>query len=268
MLCRVCNTRIPQRRSSCPNCGSNSIFRSPATEPAAGGKLPPQGVDGGAIDQDTAAAVELENTLTSASSDDTEEVDVELEDAVDDGARGPDTNIIEALASDDTVGIEELEAHDEMDPDEKDEPPAVAVGGEMGAAGCESIDTAGLRSLLADQPELLEPGLRVYTNEKGTPLGAGYTSAVGEIDLLARDADGGFVVVMVADRFDAERLVSNVLQRIGWVRKHLSQDENPVRAIVLLDDASDDIAYAAAAISGTVAFKTWRVSVTFDDIEF
>ena len=136
----------------------------------------------------------------------------------------------------------------------------------MSALG--SLDAAGLKSLLAEQPELLEPGLGIYKSEKGTQLGVNYTSAVGEIDLLAKDAGGHFVVVMCAERQEAEQMVSSVLQRIGWVRKHLAGAGQQVRGIVLLDRVRDDIAYAANAVAGTVAFKIYRVAVRFEDLDF
>jgi Holliday junction resolvase-like predicted endonuclease len=154
-------------------------------------------------------------------------------------------------------------------PVEKEDPPSPAIASRARRSAPLGIpDATGLRGMLADQPELLEPGLSVFANEKGTPLGAGYTSSVGEIDLLARDADGGFVVVVVAESHEGEELISGALQRIGWVRKHLSKGEKSVRAIVLLDRARDDIAYAAAAVADTVKFKTYRVALRFDDLEF
>ena len=153
-----------------------------------------------------------------------------------------------------------------MDAEEKEDPPEVAEampGRRVGPFG--SPDPVGLRALLADQPELLEPGLAVYASEKGTPLGAGYTSAVGEIDLLGRGADGGLVVVMVAESHEGPELIGGVLQRIGWVRKHLAGKGQEVRGIVLMEQAPDSIVYAAAAVADTVVFKTYQVALTFSD---
>jgi hypothetical protein len=153
--------------------------------------------------------------------------------------------------------------------EEKDDPPLAGPTNRAWRAGpLGAPDPAGLRAMLADQPELLEPGLSVYKSEKGTPLGARYTSAVGEIDLLATDADGGLVVVMVVEPHEGPELIAGVLQRIGWVRKHLSGRSQSVRGIVLMDHARDSVAYAAAAVAGTVAFKTYQVALTFDDLQF
>ena len=122
--------------------------------------------------------------------------------------------------------------------------------------------------MLAGKPGMLEPGLEIYRNERGTPLGAGYTSAVGEIDLLARDADGGLVVVMVAEPHQGADLISSALERIGWVRKHLGGEGKRVRGIVLVERPKDDIAYAASAVADTVTFKVFQVALTFDDLDY
>src|SRR5262249_2854283 len=58
----------------------------------------------------------------------------------------------------------------------------------------------GLRAPLADQPELLEPGLRVYRDESGAAAGVAFGTGVGEIDLLATDGRGNLVAVMVAEK--------------------------------------------------------------------
>ena len=50
-------------------------------------------------------------------------------------------------------------------------------------------DAASLRTLLAEQPEALETGLRMLRGDDGTAIGAGYASDVGDIDLrIARTA--------------------------------------------------------------------------------
>ncbi len=127
---------------------------------------------------------------------------------------------------------------------------------------------AGLRSLLANQPELLEPGLRVYRDEAGTPAGVDYATGVGTIDLLATDGRGNLVAVMVSEKGRAEEdLVAEVLQRIGWLRKHLCEARQQVRAIVLVEEPPASLPYAAAAVADTVSFKTFRVALVFEDVE-
>jgi len=129
-----------------------------------------------------------------------------------------------------------------------------------------AMDPPGLRRLLARQPELLEPGLSVFTDEKGKPVGTGYSTRVGEIDLLALDKSGAFVVIRVADREGGEDLVAETLQRIGWVRKHLGKGKQKARGIILVEQAPENLSYTAAGVAGTITFKTYRVAVTFEDV--
>jgi hypothetical protein len=142
-------------------------------------------------------------------------------------------------------------------------PPATPGRGTAPAMG-----PAGLRALLADQPELLEPGLRVYRDESGAAVGVDYTTGVGSVDLLARDARGNLVAVVVAEKGRGEEeLVAEVLQRVGWLRKHLCDPHQQVRAIVLVEESPASLPYAAAAVADTVAFKTFRVALLFEDVE-
>jgi hypothetical protein len=129
-----------------------------------------------------------------------------------------------------------------------------------------SLDPAELRTLLGEQPDLLEAGLTVMCGEAGQPEGHRYQTEVGEIDLLAVDQAGGLVVVTVADRDPTPGLIADVLQRVGWVRTHLGKDGARVRAIVLTEPLSEDLRYTAAAVSDSVDFKTYRVSLSFDNL--
>ena len=77
------------------------------------------------------------------------------------------------------------------------------------------------------------------------------------------------MVVLISEKGgnEGEALVAEVLKRIGWVRKHLGQGKKKVRGVVLCDSAPEDLSYAAAAVSDTVRFKTYRVALAFDDLE-
>lgn len=169
---------------------------------------------------------------------------------------GPELEMEEGAAPGAEGGVEE-EGGEAMTPSKGLEAPTPLF----------ALDPAGLRKLLAKQPELLESGLSVLSDDKGKPVGAGYASGVGGIDLLARDESGSFVVVQVADRGQGEELVAETLQRIGWVRKHLGKGKQKVRGIVLVEHSPENLSYTASAVAGTITFKTYRVEVTFEDVE-
>jgi hypothetical protein len=247
MLCKVCNTRSNASGSNCPNCGSHSVTKTRGEKPALTTTLPQLEIDDDTLHEPMDAAVGAEPNAP-------DELDVTLDDVQEVELNEP-SEVGSAAAAGEPVDLEE-----------KDDPPGATAARppqRFGPFG--PPDPVGLRVMLAEDPEILEPGLAVFASEKGTLLGAGYTSAVGEIDLLARDADGGLVVVMVAESHEGPELIGGVLQRIGWVRKHLAGRGQDVRGIVLMERAPESIVYAAAAVADTVAFKTYQVALTFAD---
>jgi RecB family endonuclease NucS len=135
----------------------------------------------------------------------------------------------------------------------------------MQSANSRGIKSSELRAILAEQPELLGEDLSLRTGKKP---GVRFATDVGEIDLLLVDEVGGLVVVSIPDPDSTDDPVSEVLQRIGWVRKHIAKGGAEVRGIVLLPPVPEDLTYAAAAVAGTVTFCTYQMSITFEELEF
>lgn len=123
-----------------------------------------------------------------------------------------------------------------------------------------------IRAMIAEGPQLIEDGLQIYT-EDDEPKGVGYGTPVGEIDLLARDGGGAWVVVLIPEMGHEKELVSDLLELMGWVRKHLCEVGQDVRAIALLDPAMEDLGYAAAAVADTVEFMRYQLALTFEPLE-
>jgi hypothetical protein len=128
-----------------------------------------------------------------------------------------------------------------------------------------SLRPEDVRRMLVQQPDLIEPGLEIYS-EDGEMVGVGYSTAVGEIDLLARDDSGCWVVIAVAEPDEGKELVGDLLQRMGWVRRHLGKSGQEVRGMVLLDALPDDLGYAAAAVADTVEFKMYQLALTLEAV--
>ena len=127
------------------------------------------------------------------------------------------------------------------------------------------VGPAQVRRVIVEQPALIEAGLEVYS-EDGEAVGAGYLTEVGEIDLLARDSAGGWVIVAIAEPDRGKEIVGDLLQRMGWVRRHLGESGEEVRGIVLLDSLPDDLGYAAAAVSDTVEFRLYQMALTLEPV--
>ncbi len=171
------------------------------------------------------------------------------------------------LEEEDVEREPEPEVDVELDLEEEVERAMGALTGSVVSTPIFTLDAAGLRKMLARQPEFLEPGLNIVTDEKGRLVGSGYATDVGTIDLLARDAKGGLVVVTVAESGQGEEVVAEMLQRIGWVRKNMGKGKQKVRGIVVLEQVPKNLSYAAAAVADTIAFKTYWVALTFGDVE-
>ena len=231
MQCKACSTRIDPGHSVCPNCG-RTTGPTLAAKPAPAPKKAKSAAQGKSSTQSKSAgqshaAVQTKAATRAAVA---KAIDLELED------------IAEEVAVDD--------ASDEV----LEIPPQHGWGPKP----------AELRAILADQPELLESDLSVMTGKK---RGVRFPTEVGEIDLLLVDGSGGLVVVSIPDPDSPGDPVSEVLQRIGWVRKHVATGKHEVRGIVLFPPMPEDLSYAAAAVSGTVAFSTYRMSIAFDELE-
>jgi len=128
------------------------------------------------------------------------------------------------------------------------------------------LATPQIRAMVVEQPELLEAGLEVFQDAKQAPVGAGFETPLGEIDLLARDSQGQLVVVMIPDIQEITKSVSNMLQRIGWVRKHLAGD-SAVRGVVIVEQLPEGVGYEAAGLADVVSFRTVRVSLSFQAVD-
>lgn len=239
MFCKVCNTRLAASDRHCPNCGQDAPAEAAFSRTSPPAPLP---------------AAELSTARDEIDEDDI----VELDDVS--GEETPPPRKAKAP----------VKKAAKPEPRRPEKPAGRATaGGATGRGDAPLIapDSAGLRALLVEAPHSLEPGLEVYRDDAGTPVGAGYSSGVGEIDLLARDASGDLVVVMISKQGQGEELVAEVLQRVGWVRKHVGGSRTQVRGIVLCEEAPESLSYTAAAVAGTIAFKTYRVALTFQDLD-
>ncbi len=160
------------------------------------------------------------------------------------------------------VELELSETADDIQP----EPKPAAARRPAPAPAMPTLDADGVRGLLAENPGLLEPGMEMLV-EKGKSVGASYPTDVGPIDLLLRDASGLLVVVTVAKGDEGTDLIAEILQRIGWVRKHVAKTREGVRGLVLLQSVPESLSYAAAAVADTVGFRTFQISLRFDEVE-
>lgn len=236
MNCKSCNTRIPSGKGSCPACGRSSKSTSFSSPPA-----------------------QKEVTLDNPLSKSTVKRPLRLrgtQSEAEPKRPAAKSNPEKASAKSRSASV----GRTPEKPGSRSEAP------EESGPSLFSLDPTELRSLLAEQPELLEAGLSVLCDDGGQTVGVGYETDIGQVDLLAIDTAGDLVVVTVADRDPGQELIGGILQRVGWVREHLAKGERGVRAIVLTEPLADEVRYAAAAVAGTIDFKTYRVALSFDEL--
>lgn len=237
LLCKACNTRFADGKSACPSCGRRvfaSVSESSSGSTGELGKLPPPSAP--------ASAEETEPD------DSTTDVDLEL------GEVDVLADAVEPEVAD------ELKVEAPVTPRQRrtlDVEPGPAVF---------HLSAAQVRTLVAEQPGLLQPDLAIYRDAKKGVVGVDFRTPVGSIDLLARDAEGNFVVVMVPDPRDVDTLMPEMLARIGYVRKHLASRKS-VRGIVVIEEIPEELAYAAAGVGQTLSFQAYRVALTFHPLE-
>lgn len=242
MVCKLCGTQLEEGQMTCPNCGHVLTPVGRETEHVKGKEKRAGRARAAASSQDFLAVEE-----------EVAEPDVGVE------------PVVEKEQQEEQAERRKQERQDKQEKQEKAMP--AEAPRPAGAVPVFNLDAAGLRKVLARQPEILEPGLSVLTDDKGKPIGVGFSTGVGSIDLLARDSSGTLVVVSVGERGQGEELVSETLQRIGWVRKHLAKGKQNVRGVVLVEQAPENLSYTASAVAGTITFKTFSVAVTFENVE-
>ncbi len=101
--------------------------------------------------------------------------------------------------------------------------------------------------------KLLGQKLRLYSDDLGRN-GIEYPTDVGPIDVLAVDADGGFVVFELKLSKGPDRTVGQVLRYMGWVTKHLAAGKR-VTGVIVAHEVDEKLKYAVSVVPNIVVFE-------------
>jgi hypothetical protein len=123
---------------------------------------------------------------------------------------------------------------------------------------------ADLEGHLANNLGNIEEGLKLYFSSDGVK-GRQFSTEVGRIDLLALDKDGHFVVIELKVGQATDRVSSQLLRYMGWVKRHVAGNRK-VRGIIVCRNATDGLKYATSTLEN-VSIKEYEVHFSFHDAD-
>lgn len=117
-----------------------------------------------------------------------------------------------------------------------------------------------LRDYLAKNLMLIEPSLRLYTEEGVTgvefPVGGRF------IDILAVDREG-YVVIELKVSKGYDRVVGQLLRYVSWIKQHHAESGQRVRGIIIAKQISEDLLLACAEVPSISLYEySLAVSLT------
>lgn len=99
----------------------------------------------------------------------------------------------------------------------------------------------------------LEPGLTLVSRQE--------SSEVGRLDLLARDSEGGTVIIELKAGEAKDSSIGQIARYIGWYGQ---REGKPPRAILVASGFAEPVRWAAKAIPG-LKLVTYRVQFAFEE---
>jgi hypothetical protein len=121
-----------------------------------------------------------------------------------------------------------------------------------------------LRDYLGRNLTLIEPGLRLYTEEGIT--GIEFPAGGRFIDILAVDRDGRYVVIELKVSKGYDRVVGQLLRYMGWIEQHHAEPDQEVRGVIVAKEITDDLKLACARLEA-VQLLEYELSVTLKPVK-
>jgi hypothetical protein len=121
-----------------------------------------------------------------------------------------------------------------------------------------------LRDYLAQHLDVIESGLELYVDDQGKD-GVEYRTEVGNIDILAVDKNGGFVVIELKVSRGPDSVAGQILRYKNWIKVNIAGGR-PTRGIIIAQHVSDKIRYAIAS-DPEVTAKEYDITLSLRDVE-
>jgi hypothetical protein len=112
---------------------------------------------------------------------------------------------------------------------------------------------ADLRNYLAKNLSLIEPGLKLYSEEEITgvefPVGGRF------IDILAVDSTNALVVIELKVSRGYDRVVGQLMRYMAWIKKNQAEPGQQVRGVIVAREITEDLLLACSLLSGVKLFE-------------
>ena len=249
--CKACHTRMPARSAKCPHCGHAAPKRG-----FGGSRARKSETRSAPLSPSNAKAPAPSPATRGGGNDLRNEMELPLDEEVVSGSE-------ETRTASSASRVAKIVAGRAAGPkmSEAESAPAAADSTLL------SFSAEQICHLAGEHPEWLEPGLTIQDEAKLGELGLVDLQEAGGFDWLARSESGEWVAIFVRAGQPGPGLVSEALQAVGWIRKHLGQGKVEARALVLVESVREDLGYAVAAVGEAVSFGTWRVQLMFEPLE-
>jgi RecB family endonuclease NucS len=111
-----------------------------------------------------------------------------------------------------------------------------------------------LQKYLVENMSVIEHGLKLFINKYGRK-GIEFPASGKFIDILALDKDENFVVIELKLSMGHEKVKGQVLRNIDWVKKHLANDHQKVKGIIICKEINEDLRLAYENILNVELFE-------------
>lgn len=99
----------------------------------------------------------------------------------------------------------------------------------------------------------------IYTRDGEPEAGYEFRTPIGRIDLLARHKrEPRWLVIELKREKSSDAVVGQVLRYMGWVQRHLVEDDEAVEGLVVATEGDPQLHYALDVVP-TVSFKSYEV---------
>lgn len=150
---------------------------------------------------------------------------------------------------------------EDKDADETVEPSTDAPASTPGAKTTRFALERHLHDYMFDNWEMLDlaQDWELYTRDGEPEAGYEFSTPIGRIDLLARHKrDPRWLVIELKREKSSDAVVGQVLRYMGWVQKHLIENDETVEGLVVATEGDPQLHYALEAVP-SMSFKSYEV---------